>query len=573
MSMSLIRCLIVAAMAFAAPRAVAAGKPLETRFVVSFPASARAVPASGRVVVIVSKAQRPDPRVQLVYGAEAPPFFGKDVENLHPGQDVVLGKDVRGYAVRSLDQLPAGDYFVEAFLNLYTRTRRADSHTVLVHFDWTGEQPSLAPGNLHSAVKRIHLDPAHGYDVHLSLDQKITLADFTGELSAFASPRHSTRWVKVFKFRSPRLTKFWGHPMYVGATVLVPAGYAEHPHSHYPVVFNQGHFDQATPWGFDPDPKHETPDAKAEAGNFGTGYEFYQAWTSAHFPRFFLVTFQEPCPYYDDGYSVNSANCGPYGDVVMKEIIPFLESHLRMIRQPYARILEGGSTGGWESLALQLRHPGFFGGAWVFDPDPVDFRSFQLTDLYHDKNAFVADFHSQWHSAEKPWNRTKRGQPYLTVREDSAYEEALGARGRSGHQLDGWWAIFDPVAADGYPQPMWNMRTGEIDPAVVAYARDHGYDLSDYIRSHWSAIGPQLVGKLHFFVGDMDSYYLNLAVYRLQDFLQKTRHPNYAGTFVYGRPMKGHGWHPMSWSQLLRDIAAQVRANAPAGADKDAWNY
>ena len=117
------------------------------------------------------------------------------------------------------------------------------------------------------------------------------------------------------------------------------------------------------------------------------------------------------------------------------------------------------------------------------------------------------------------------------------------------------------------------MQTRKINKQVADYARDHGYDLTQYVSAHWAEIGPDVVGKLHFFVGDMDSYYLNLAVYKMEDFLKSSSNPHYEATFEYGRPMKGHGWHPMVWADLLRDISAQVSKNAPAGADTASWNY
>jgi hypothetical protein len=545
------------------------------QFELSFPASTHAQAITGRAFVIVTKSDKLEPRIQLL-SEGTPPFFGKDVNELRANETVTIDANVPGYPLHSLSELPAGDYFVEAFLNIYTEFHRADGHTVWAHLDWVGELPSLAPGNLHSDIRKVHLDPAKGFDIRLTLDKTIAEDEFSkSPILAQLAPPKETQWIKVVKFQSPTLTKFWGHPMYLGATVLLPKDYASHPNSYYPVVYNQGHFYQPIPWEFDTDATHETPEAIAEgkASGLGTGYEFYQAWISEHFPRFIMVTWQHPCPYFDDSYAVNSAACGPFGDAIMNELIPYLETHFRILRQPYARIVEGGSTGGWESLALQVFHPEFFGQAWVFDPDPIDFRSFQQTDVYNENNAFSYNSPSTWLSLQKPWSRTPRGLVRSTVEEVSHYEDVLGPNGRSDYQLDGWWGIFCPVGSDGYPVPLWNMQTGEINHEAVNYARDHGYDLSYYIRTHWHEIGPDLVGKLHFFVGDMDSYYLNLAVYRMEDFLKSTTGPYYAGSFAYGRPMKGHGWHPMTWADLLRDMAAQVKRDAPKDADVAAWNY
>lgn len=545
------------------------------RFEVSFPASVHASPITGRAFVVVTRTNELEPRIQMLSEA-TPPFFGKDVSALAADQVVAFDETTAGYPLRSLKDLPEGDYYVEALLNIYSEFHRSDGHTIWAHQDWIGELPTLAPGNLHSDIQKVHLDPASGFVIRLSLDKAISADELSqSKLLSSLAPAKETEWIKTVKFQSTLLTKFWGQPMYLGATVLLPKGYDTHPEAHYPVVYNQGHFYQPIPWEFDPDPTKETPDAieQGKRSGLGTGYEFYQAWNSEHFPRFIMVTFQHPCPYFDDSYAVNSANCGPFGDAVMNELIPYVESHFRIIREPYARVLEGGSTGGWVSLALQAYHPKFFGGAWVFDPDPVDFRRFQLVDIYQDDSAFEYRRSGAWFGSPRPWSRTPEGQVRSTVQDVSHYENMLGPNGRSDYQLDGWWAVFSPAGDDGYPVPLWDMQSGKINRKVADYMRDHGFDLCQYIGAHWQEIGPDLVGKLHFYVGDMDSYYLNLAVYRMEDFLKSTTNPHYEGSFAYGRPMKGHGWHPMTWADLLRQISAEVSKNAPAGANIADWNY
>lgn len=301
------------------------------------------------------------------------------------------------------------------------------------------------------------------------------------------------------------------------------------------------------------------------------GSAFYKQWISAGFPRMIAVTFQHPTVYFDDSYAVNSANNGPYGDAIMKELVPYLEEHFRIIRQPYARVLTGGSTGGWESLALQVYHPEFFGGAWTFFPDPVDFTRYQLVDIYNDNNAFLVPGYDP-PIPERPLERTEEGQVVVTMRQLSQLEEVVGSRGRSAQQLEAWEAVYGPVGADGYPKPLWDKSSGRIDPQVAAYMRDHGYDLRYYLEQNWTKIGPQLVGKLHLYCGDMDNFYLNLAVYKLEDFLKNTSNPAYGGLFIYGRPMKGHGWHPMNQAQLVQMMAEHITKNAPAGTDSG-WKY
>jgi hypothetical protein len=275
------------------------------------------------------------------------------------------------------------------------------------------------------------------------------------------------------------------------------------------------------------------------------------------------VTVQHPTPYYDDSYAVNSANNGPYGDAIMTELIPRVEREFRIIREPRARFLTGGSTGGWEALALQVFHPEFFGGTWPLYPDPIDFTRYGLINIYQDTNAFVAEPHHEWIVPERYWMRDHwmhgewLGQPTISMRAMSRFEEVLGSHNRSAEQLQVWEAVYGPVGTDGYPRPLWNKRTGTVDREVATYMRENGYDLVEYLRRNWARIGPQLAGKLHVSVGESDEFYLNLAVYQLEEFL-RTAKPAYGGTITYGRPMKSHGWQPKPTSELLREVAEQA---------------
>jgi hypothetical protein len=256
---------------------------------------------------------------------------------------------------------------------------------------------------------------------------------------------------------------------------------------------------------------------------------------------------------------------------MIEEVIPELERRFRMIRTPYARPVEGASTGGWQSLALQLQHPDFFGGAWVLQPDPIDFRRDQLLDIYSDTNAFVIA-NSQFGTSERPFRRTVEGQVFWTARQLSLFEEVLGTRGRSGYQLEGWEAVYGPTDADGYPKPVWNKLTGTVDKSVAMYWKENGFDLREYAERNWATLGPKLAGKLHFFAGDMDDFYLNLAVYKMQEFLESSSNPKSDATFTYGRPMKGHSWHVMPWADLVRQMAAHVKARA-GGDPTTGWSY
>jgi hypothetical protein len=286
---------------------------------------------------------------------------------------------------------------------------------------------------------------------------------------------------------------------------------------------------------------------------------------SDNFPRMVAVTFQHPTPYYDDSYAVNSANNGPYGDALTKELIPYLEERFRIIAQPHARFLTGGSTGGWEALALQVFHPKFFNGTWVLYPDPVDFRRYQMSNVYEDDNAFEVP-NGDWGKLVRPLSRNAEGQVTLTMREMSRLEAVLGSRVRSGQQLAAWDAAYGPVGKDGYPQPIWDPQTGKIDRQVALYMRDNGYDLRYNLEKNWPRIGPDLVGKIHVYCGDMDNYYLNLAVYLLEDFLKSADNPKSEAVFEYGRPMKPHGWQPFTNAELVRRMSARINRTAQGTA-------
>lgn len=531
-----------------------------TRFEISFSQNLHKKAITGRVFVFITKSNKREPRMQAGSWSNSVPFYGVDVNQLRPGQQAVITDTTLGFPVTHLDKIPAGDYYIQALLNVYTKFHRSDGHIIWAHMDqWEGQHFQFSPGNLISKVEKVHLDPQKGFDIKLQLQKVIPPIKMPD----------NTKWVKHIKIQSKMLTKFWGHPIYLGATVLLPKGYSSHPKTHYPVVFVQGHFSLRAPYGFT---TQKTKRPYTSRYHRESGYKFYQEWISANFPRMIVVTFQHPTPYFDDSYAVNSANNGPYGDAIMHELIPYLENNYRMIRKPYARVLTGGSTGGWESLALQVYHPKFFGGTWTMYPDPVDFRSYDMVNIYKDDNAFYAPGYG-WMKPTRYIMRLSDGQPFVSEKQFSELESVLGTHGRSCQQLEAWESVFGPVGKNGYPKPLWNKRSGKIDHNIAMYFRKHNYDLRYYLQQNWQKIGPDLVGKIHLFVGDMDNYYLNLAVYRLEDFLKNTSDPYYEGGFSFGRPKMGHGWQPTSNEGMLKMMARHIKDHAPADADTSSWNY
>ena len=526
------------------------------------PALANA-PTTGRVFVFFSKTDAREPRLAGGSYGGSVPFFGVDVESLKPGAAATIDAKTLGYPYESLAQLPAGEYSVQALMNVYTQFHRADGHVIWVHNDqWEGQQFNRSPGNLVSEVVKVKYDPKSRTPITLALTKK--LPDATVPVD--------TRWVKHVKIKSELLSKFWGAPMYIGATVLLPKGFDTETTRRYPAIYSQGHFGLGPPFGFTETiadgrsgrggagragggrgvPASTSPFGNAPASAREPGAQFAANWMSDDFPRLVAITWQHPTPYYDDSYAVNSVNNGPYQDALLTELVPLLEKQFRLIPEANARFLTGGSTGGWECAALQIQRPDFFGGSWCLYPDPVDFRRNQLVDNYADTNAFTPN-QSEPPIPERYMMRTPEGQPQVTERQMSQLEAVLGSHARSGQQFDAWDAAYGPIGADGYPVRLWDRRTGHIEKTVAAYWRDKGYDLTWNMMTNWAKIGPQLAGKIHMYVGDMDNHYLNLAIYIImEEEASKLTNPKANFTFDYGRPMKPHGWQPMTNAELVR---------------------
>ncbi|HEX8183786.1 MAG TPA: alpha/beta hydrolase-fold protein, partial [Blastocatellia bacterium] len=279
--------------------------------------------------------------------------------------------------------------------------------------------------------------------------------------------------------------------------------------------------------------------------------DFRRMWLADDTPRMILLHLDGDGPY-GDCYQVNSDNNGPYGDAVTRELIPYVEQKFRGIGEPYARVLNGGSTGGWVSLALQVFYPDFFNGTWSGFPDGVDFRAFQLIDIYKDANAYVNE-----HGFERPSARELNGDVRFTIRHECQMENVLGLGDSwtmSGEQWGAWNAAYGPRGADKRPVPLWGPETGKINRDVVEHWKK--YDLRMVMEQNWKTLGPKLRGKITVWVGEADEYFLNNAVHMLDEFLSKAA-PSYEGRIIYGAG-KGHGWMALGERQMMNEMAAAI---------------
>jgi len=549
---------------------------------VSFPSTRSEKPLDGRLLLLLSNDPSDEPRMQIDDSIKSQMLFGVTVDGWKPGESIAIGDDAQGYPRASLKDVPAGQYTIQAVLNIYETFHRSDGKTVKLAPDrGEGKQWNMAPGNLMSKPRLVRIGPG-APPITVSLDESIPPI----------KPAPDTKYIRHIRIQSTLLTQFWGRPMYLSAVVLVPEGFDTHTEAHYPLIVFHDHFVtgfsdfRETPP--DPDLKPDYSErfhlpgynriAQEEA------YKNYQAWIAPGRPRMLIAKLQHANPYYDDSYAVNSANVGPYGDAIETELIPAIEREFRGIGQGWARFVYGGSTGGWESLAVQVFYPEHYNGAFVACPDPVDFHAYMTVDLYKDDNMFYIQGANK--QVEQPGMRDYLGHTLMLMRDNIAYEAALGDRGRSGEQFDIWQAVYSPAAADGYPQPIFDKHTGAIDHGTAEYWREH-YDLDAILQRDWTTLGPKLQGKIHLYVGSDDTYFLNDAVYLMEDFLKQTGTAGhgvpYEGEVRYG-PRAEHCWNgdptkPNWYSRLhynqmyVPQILERIQKTAPPGADLTSWRY
>lgn len=547
------------------------------QFVVSFDESISNKAYDGRLILLLSTDPTNEPRFQLSDGPDTQLAFGVNVENMGPGSEIQINEDVFGYPYESLRGVPEGKYYAQAVLHTYETFELSSGHVVKLPMDnGEGQKWNRSPGNLYSTPVEIRFK-ANGV-IKLSLDNEIPPIEEPAD----------TQWIKHIKIRSNRLSEFWGRDMHLGAHVLLPKGFETHPEARYPLMVFHGHYPSDF-GGFRTTPPDEDlePDYSARFDVHGyniiqqqDAYDFYRRWTSEDFPRFLIIKIQHATPYYDDSYAVNSASQGPWGDAITYELIPHIEEKFRGIGKGWSRFLYGGSTGGWEALAAQVMYPEEYNGCFAACPDPIDFSAYCLVDIYDDEKAYY--YPSAHKKVLRPGRRDYLGNVSTSLQDMNHRELVLGDKSRSGQQFDIWEATYSPQGADGYPARLWDKYTGEINQEVADHWKEN-YDLRHILERDWSKVGEKLKGKIHIYCGDMDNYYLNNAVYKMEEFLESTADPYYDGEVDYGDRAE-HCWNgdqenPNHISRLryntmyVPKIMDRILESAPAGADLTSWRY
>lgn len=551
----------------------------QTKFSVTINKSMGVKKPDGRLLLLLSLNNNSEPRFQVQDGPKTQLVFGKDVLAWKEGVAINFDDQDFGYPIQSLSLVPEGEYYVQAVFHRYETFKRSDGHIVKLPMDrGEGQHWNTAPGNLLSKPVKISFSKTATNLISIDLNDSIP---------AIAEPT-DTKYVKHIKLLSKKLSEFWGRPIYLGAHILLPEGWDTHPNVKYPLAIFHGHFpSDFGDWRTTPPDTSLKPDYSERFNISGynrivqqENYAFYKQWTGANFPRVIAVEIQHPTPYYDDSYAVNSANNGPYGDAITYELIPEIEKRFRGIGQGWARFVYGGSTGGWEALAVQVFYPDEYNGSYAACPDPIDFRAYCQINLYKDKNAYFLE--SDFKKTPKPGIRDYLGKVSASVQDMNYRELALGTHGRSGEQWDIWQAVYSPAGTDGYPKPIFDKLTGVIDSSVAQYWKEH-YDLSYILERDWATLGKKLSGKIHIYCGDMDNFYLNNAVYFTEERLKKLRNPSFDGKVDYGDRAE-HCWNgdhdnPNYISRLryhsmfINKWTNEIQKRAPKGADLKSWRY
>src|SRR3954470_10121586 len=103
-----------------APLSIGSAQTSGVSFSITFPNAVHAAPITGRAFLIISRDSNPEPRFQAHPLDRGLPMFGRDVDALAAGAPVIIDATVPGYPLKSLADLPVGDYYAQAVLNVYT---------------------------------------------------------------------------------------------------------------------------------------------------------------------------------------------------------------------------------------------------------------------------------------------------------------------------------------------------------------------------------------------------------------------------------------------------------------------
>ncbi len=150
--------------------------------------------------------------------------------------------------------------------------------------------------------------------------------------------------------------------------------------------------------------------------------------------------------------------------------------------------------------------------------------------------------------------------------EDLALQEHV--LGEYGGQLASFEWVFSPRGKDGRPMPLFDRRTGTIDPEVAEYWEKH-YDIANLLRTNWKKIGPLLNGKIHLTVGTADTFHLDAPARLLE---QTIKDLGGKASFTY---LEGRTHFDLYQGGLSERIAREMYAVARPGGNRaqQRWDH
>jgi hypothetical protein len=398
------------------------------------------------------------------------PIFAADVRALKRGEAFEINDSAEALSVTP-GQLKTGGYRAQALLI----TRRTNSN-------WRRDA-----GNLFSST------PVH-FDVTQAGAEPVV--DIILDTATTAQVRADAEGMEWFSTLSTSLTAHRGRPVMMRAGVLFPRNYD--PKRQYPAIYYVPGF------GGDDTFVERLKSSQGRAQDGATKELAENAFT---------IVLNPESP---NGHTLfaDSQNNGPCGRALVEELIPTLESKFPLIPKPEARLLRGHSSGGWSTLWLVLQYPQTFGAAWSTAPDPVDFRRFQLVNIYEDANFYETTEPDGTVKQRPTLRRTSRdtgeSREIMTVRRECRQEDMLASDNSSGQQYDSWFAVAGPRNERGNPAALFDPLTGVIDRSVAEKYR--AFDIGAIVRAAPEKYLPILRDRVRLVCGDADNFYLNEAV-------------------------------------------------------------
>ena len=443
----------------------------------------------GRFYLFLTQNPNTEPRTQTWPNPRNKTYiFAKNIAGLKQDQVLHIKNDKNWISTAdwTLDEVPAGEYYVQILWDQDLKESRIN-----------------APGNLFSKKQKVNMDQP--------IELELLLSESIEERKV-----NSHELSRVVDIKSETLSNWWNKPIHLKASVLLPHQY--NSKKAYPIRYNvAGYGGRYT-----------------RINRLLNNTNFMKWWDSDEAPQIITVFLDGEGPF-GDSYQMDSENSGPYGEALINELIPHIESKFRGTNTVTTRFVDGCSTGGWVSLGLQLYYPDFFNGAYSYSPDAVEFENYQLINIYKDKNAFVNEY-----GYSRPVMRSVFGEPMVSLKDFIQYENVLGASNsylNSGGQFSAHTALYSPKGSNGLPKALFDPITGEIDTAVAQYWKK--YDFKIHAQDNWEVLGPKLQGKIFIWMGDMDNFYLNPATREFADFLSGTSNPKSDAEIIFA-PMEGH---------------------------------